>query len=113
MIPEGIHIAKKVFDPELGTLKGKTTWTKPIPVRQEIVSIPRNIKNAHRDVAIVADVMFENTIPFFVTITRVIKFQTSQDIPNRKKNTYVMCIKLLIQVYRSAGFIVQMFSIDG
>ena len=44
VIPEGICIAKKVFGPELGTLKGRTTRTKPIPVRQDIISIPRNIK---------------------------------------------------------------------
>ena len=106
VLPEGIKIAKKVFGPELGTLKGKTTRKKPIPVRQDIISIPRNIKIAHRDVVIAADVMFVNTIPFFVTISRVIKFRTSQDIPNRTKNTYLTCIKLILQVYRSAGFVV-------
>ena len=110
--PESICIAKKIFGPELETLKGKTTKKKSISVPQDIINIPRSIKNAHRDVMIVADVMFMNTIPFFVTICRVIKFWTPQYIPNRRENTYVMFIKLLVQVYRSSGFIVHMFLMD-
>ena len=111
--PEGIQIAEKVFGLELGTWKGKKSRTKLIPVRQDIVSIPRGIVRAHRDILITPDIMYINTIPFFVTISRVIKFHTSQDIPNWTKHTYIMYIKLPIQMYRSTGFIVCMFLMGG
>ena len=111
--PEGIKIAKKIFSPELGTLEGKITITKSIPVHPDIFSIPRSIIRANWYVVICVDVMYINIIPFFVTLLRVIKFQTSQDIPYRTKNTYITCIKLIILVYRSAGFVVRMFLMDG
>ena len=71
---ENICIAKKVFGPELGTLKGMTTRKKSLQVCQDIIDIPRSIKKTHRDIVIVAKVMFVNTIQFFVTISRVIEF---------------------------------------
>ena len=76
MKAEGIDVAKKVFGPEFLTLEGKTTTRKPIPICQDIISIPRGIKNAYRDVVITADVMSVNIIPFFVTISRITKFWT-------------------------------------
>ena len=83
--PESICIAKKIFGPELETLKGKTTKKKSISVPQDIINIPRSIKNAHRDAVISTDVMLVNTMLFFVTLSRVIKFWIFQDIPNQTK----------------------------
>ena len=76
------------------------------------MSIPRSIVRAHQDIVKCTDIMYVNTILFLITISRVIKFPASQDIPNQTKYTYVRCIKLLIQVYRNARFIVCMFLID-
>ena len=41
---EGICIAKNIFGPELGTLKGKTTKTKSIPVHQTLLILQEALK---------------------------------------------------------------------
>ena len=56
--------------------------------------------------------MFINGLLFFVTISRTIKFRTQRAISDKRKITYLKCAQLVVQVYRSAGFIVNCFLMD-
>ena len=40
---DDIKIAKKIFGPDVGTLKGKTTCRKPLPVVNDYIEIPKEL----------------------------------------------------------------------
>ena len=44
MTVEDVNIAEKIFGPDMGTLKGKTTRRKPKPVTTDTVEILPEIK---------------------------------------------------------------------
>ena len=40
---EDVHLATKVYGPDAGAIKGKTTRQKPIPVTSNIIKIPKEL----------------------------------------------------------------------
>jgi len=71
---DDINIAEKVYGPDIGSLKGKTTRRKPKPVVKDYVEIPRELKETHQDVELAIDTMFVSKIPFLTTISKNIMY---------------------------------------
>jgi hypothetical protein len=82
-----IIAAEDIFGPNLGLLKGKTTRTTASHVRAEHINIPITIMNRYRNVTIAGDIMFVSQIPFFMSISRHIKFGTAEMIKSQKAPT--------------------------
>ena len=57
---EDIEIAEKIFGPDIGTLKGKTTRRAPAPVVDDYIEIPDELIAAQRNVTLCADGMKVN-----------------------------------------------------
>ena len=57
--------AMKVWGPSIAMLKSKTVRTTPPAVRQDVIEIPREIRECHKDVTLTIDIFFDNKIPFF------------------------------------------------
>ena len=47
---EDVVIAEKVFGKDISVLRGKSTQTKLIPVRIDVVAIPKALKQQHQKV---------------------------------------------------------------
>jgi hypothetical protein len=62
-------VAYKIWGPSVVTLKGKTVHKKPKPVKTEIVYIPKEIHELHKEVTLTINIFFVNQIPFFVTLS--------------------------------------------
>ena len=77
------------------------------------VDIPASLMSRCRDVVLAGDVMFVNKIPFFVTISRDIKFSTVKVMKNRKAGTILMAIKQVLNVYKKQGFVLTTILMDG
>jgi hypothetical protein len=101
---DDILIAEKVFGPDIGTLKGKSTRQKPAPIVQEYVDIPKELILAQENVTLCIDTMFVNGLPFLTTVSRNIMYRTAQFLPNKTTETYRDNLNTVLRIYNKAGF---------
>ena len=67
---EDVNNAHTIFGPDLAAIRGKTVRHKPDCVVTDYVDIPWTIFDQHKNITIVADVMFINSVPFLVSSPR-------------------------------------------
>jgi len=65
---EDVNIAEKIFGPNVGSLKGKTTRQKPLPVVDDFIEIPKGLVDKQQNVTLCIDVLKINGIPFLSTV---------------------------------------------
>jgi hypothetical protein len=82
-----IQAAEDIFGPNLGSLKGKTVRRPNPHVAMGVDPKPREILNIYRDVTIAIDITLLNKVPFFITVSRSIKFGTVEVLLNRQVKT--------------------------
>jgi hypothetical protein len=73
-----MDVALKIWDKNIATLKGKTTWSKMIPVAREYAKVPLELLKLHKEVFLMTDIFFVNKNPFFLTLSRKITINSRQ-----------------------------------
>jgi hypothetical protein len=102
---EDIINADKIFGPDVGSLKGKTVRRHTEHVEVANTPVPATLMSQYRDIIIGADIMYVNKLPFFVTISRYIKFGTAVLIADQKHETLVEATRDVFNIYKKRGFI--------
>jgi hypothetical protein len=110
---DDIIAAEKIFGPDVGSLKGKTVRRTGEHVKHAAVAVPSELMALYRKVTIGADIMFVNKLPFFVTISRNIKFCTVQLIPDQKNKTLIDAVRHVRSTYMKRGFQIESLLMDG
>jgi hypothetical protein len=108
-----IAIADAIFGPDKGSLQGKTVRGKPTRVETTLTDIPAHIMEHYRDLTLGGDIMFVNGIPFFMTISRNIKFGTAEMLKTQHNKTILAAIKQVKSVYMKRGFKIKHMLMDG
>jgi hypothetical protein len=75
--------SRAIHGPALASVRGKTVRRAPAPVVMDYVDVPRSLVERHRLVTLAADVFFVDGTAFLMTISRRIKFITSEYVPVR------------------------------
>ena len=110
---EDIMNADRIFGPDVGSLKGKTVRRNTEHVEVANIPVPATVMSQYRDVIIGADIMYVNKLPFFVTISRYIKFGTAVLIADQKHETLVAATRDVCNIYKKRGFILHTVLMDG
>ena len=108
-----ILAAEDIFGPDVGSLKGKTVCRTTPRVELHLVDIPPDIMSQYNNITLCGDIMFVNRIPFFVTISRHIKFSTIEMLQNQQANTILTAIRQVKSVYMKRGFSITNLLMDG
>jgi hypothetical protein len=110
----GIFNADHIFGPETGSLKGKTVRKEYDQVRSgNLVPIPAKIIAHYIQVVLCVDVMKVNKMPFLVTISRAITFETVAWLKNAKADTILKQITDVRNIYIKRGFLLETVEVDG
>jgi hypothetical protein len=88
-----IKIAEEIFEPDFDHVESR-----------RVVAVPDHVTGHYQDITIAADVMFVNGIPFYITISRNIKFGTAEAIQNKKPTTIMTAVEPVRQIYLRRGF---------
>jgi hypothetical protein len=73
---EDVNISKKIFGPDMSSLKGKSTRRKPKPVRSDLIEIPKEIITKPHDIDLFMDAMYMNECGMLTAIDQTIKFRS-------------------------------------
>ncbi|VEU38525.1 unnamed protein product [Pseudo-nitzschia multistriata] len=109
---DDINIANDLFGSTVVGLKGKTVRRSEPHVRVNITPLPQGIAAKYRKVTLGADIMYVNSIRFFITISRHIQFGTVAMITNAKASTLQECVAEIKSLYAKRGFVVETISMD-
>ncbi len=79
----------------------------------DYVDIPRTIVNVNKQVTLAVDVMLVNSVPFLVSVSRMINLITIEHAPKRTATKLGELIQQILRVYARAGFTVQTVLMDN
>ena len=109
---EEITDEKFIFGPHLAEVIGKTIRRKPKQVDSDRVEIPREFQILHKSVTLVACVFFVNGIPFFITISRKLRFVTVKHMGYRTDNQLSTSLNKVCIMYACTLYNVEVLSMD-
>ncbi len=110
---EDAMVAYKIWGPSVAALKRKKVWKRPEPIKTDIVSIPKEIRELHKEVTLTINIFYVNKIPFFLTLSRVLYFTTVTHLPDRSLDQIFKALKGIFYYYLQRGFHVTFITGDG
>ena len=110
---DNINLAEKIFETDIGQLKGKTTRVKPIPVVSDYIEVLQEILCAQQQVALCINIMKINGLPFLTTVSRNIKYWTAEWLPSLDMSAYRSALDQVFSIYSQAGFMITHIHCDN
>jgi hypothetical protein len=81
--------------------------------REGRINLPLEALARYSKVELCADIMFVDSIPFLVTVSRHIKFGTVTKIGDRSGATLSKALQSALKIYGAGGFKVTVAHMDG
>jgi hypothetical protein len=84
----------------------------PEKVRPEFIKIPQQLFDRLRDVTLLADIMFVNGLPMFITKSRKIGLLTTEFLPSRTADSLYKHLVKVVRFYKRVGFLIRICLMD-
>ena len=110
---DDVNIAEQIFGPDVGSIKGKTTRHKPMPVVADYIEIPPEIYSNHQNIILCIDGIKINKLFFLTTISRSIMYRTAEYVPNKTSEAYRSVLDNVFRIYNTAGFCITTIHCDN
>jgi hypothetical protein len=94
-----VNIAKKIFGGNIGALKGKSTKSRPTPVKDDLVEIPPELLNQHQDLTYCMDIMYVNGMPMMTGIDRSIRFRGLVPLTSQVVLELYRALDVILRIY--------------
>jgi hypothetical protein len=110
---EDVNIADKIFGPDMSSLKGKSVRQKPKPVRKDLIEIPKELIEQHKDIELCMDTMYVNECGMLTAIDKTLKYRSLVPMDTKQHDEYYRAIEEILRQYNNAGFIIKTIHCDG
>jgi hypothetical protein len=107
-----ISNTRKIFGPDLASMRGKTVRQTPAPVVADYMAVPWQLVEANKAVMLAVDVFFVDGTAFLVTFMRRINFVMVEHVPVRTATSLSKHLHWVLLVYGRAGFRVRQILMD-
>ena len=98
---------------DVEAINGKNTRKTPYRARPSIRALPTEILEKNEIVTRDVDNSFTNRLPFFISLSQALIFNTVQYLVDREKNSLVEAITLIYNLYYRRGFLVKYTNADN
>jgi hypothetical protein len=110
---QDVDVALKIWGPSVALLKGKSVRQKSPFVMEDVIEVPKKIRQLHKRVTLTIDIFFANGVPYFVTLSLRICFLSVMHLQNWKIDTIVRALKAMHNFYLQRGFQIVFIKGDG
>ena len=108
-----INSVDDIFGPNLESLKGKTPTKPNLHVKGSTDRVPIEIMEQHKRIVLGIDIMFVNSIPFLVMVSRKQHFGTVKALPNQQIPPIRDNLRAVCTIYYQRGFKVRAVMADN
>ena len=99
-----ISLAEKVYGPDVGTRKEKSTRQHPNHVTDISIELPDELMDIQKEVTVLLDGMEINSVKFITTIAHDLYYCMAQYISDSVKSQYTRVLDELYGIYKKGGF---------